>query len=125
MAAQGRPCMRAIVSGDTYDSVTHSMYGALTESFYREYRVDRLFIGAGSLSTDGVRDSNIDAIPAKRAAIESAREVVVVADSAKFRLNALGLVAPWEQVHSLVTDRAADAETLAVIRRAGVKVFTA
>jgi DeoR/GlpR family transcriptional regulator of sugar metabolism len=125
MAAQGRPGMRVIVSGGTYDPGTHSMYGQLTESFFRDHRVDRLFIGAGSLGPEGLRDSNMDAIAAKRAAIESAREVVVVADSSKFQLNALALVCSWDRVQRLVTDRGADVATLAALRETGVEVLIA
>jgi DeoR family glycerol-3-phosphate regulon repressor len=125
VGAQGRPGVRVIVSGGTYDPVTHAMYGSLTEAFYREHRVDRLFIGAGSLSAEGLRDSNVDAVAAKRGAIHAAREVVVVADSSKFGLNALALVAAWDQIDWLISDACSDPAVVAAAERSGVQVLTA
>jgi DeoR/GlpR family transcriptional regulator of sugar metabolism len=123
LAAQGRNDARLVVTGGTFDPYSHAMYGALTEQFYAEHQVDKLVIGAGSVNSDGLRDSNIDALAAKRAAIAAAHQVVLVADSSKFGLTALALVCDWSPIGTLVTDTGAPADVLDSIRDAGTTVI--
>jgi DeoR family transcriptional regulator, fructose operon transcriptional repressor len=125
LALQGRPDVTVVMTGGTFDVNTRCMYGGLVERFYADYKVDKLFIGAGSLGLDGLRDSNIHALESKRAAIAAAQNVIVVADSSKLQVNALALVCEWGQVSTLVTDASAPAESLSRIRAAGVDVLTA
>lgn len=125
LAAQGRNDARLVVTGGTFDPHSHSMYGGLTERFYADHQVDKLVIGAGSVNSDGLRDSNIDALAAKRAAIAAAHQVVLVADSSKFQLTALALVCSWNEIDTLVTDAGAPADVLDAVRSAGTTVIVA
>ncbi|MCW2953839.1 MAG: DeoR/GlpR transcriptional regulator [Conexibacter sp.] len=125
LATQPRTDIKVLLTGGAFEPTIRSLYGPLVERFYAEHQVDRLFIGAGSVSREGLRDSNIEAIGAKRAAIASARRTVVVADSSKFELTALTLVAPWSQITTLVTDAGAPEAELDAVRAAGVEVIVA
>lgn len=125
LSAQARSGTKILLTGGAFDANSRSMYGPLVERFYTEHQVDRLFIGAGSISDEGIRDSNIDALGAKRAAISAARDIVVVADSSKFRRTALAQVAAWSEISTFVTDSGAPAEVLERIRAAGVEVVVA
>jgi DeoR/GlpR family transcriptional regulator of sugar metabolism len=125
LAMQGVPDQRLVLTGGIFDPVTRSLHGPLVQSFYSDYQADKLFIGAGSVSVAGLRDSNLAAFPAKRAAIAAATQTIVVADSSKFRRSALALVIDWTRVGVLVTDDRAPSEPLEEIRAQGVEVILA
>lgn len=125
VATRGLAGVRLVLTGGTFDPGSHSMYGNLTERFYAEHHVDKVFIGAGSASAEGLRDSNIDALAAKRAAIRAATEVIALVDSSKFRMNALGFLCDWGAITTLVTDTEAPEAIVEDIRRAGVQVVEA
>jgi len=50
------------------------------------------------------------------------RQVVVVADSSKLMRRNVSLIARVEQIHLLITDRAAPAEAVEELRERGVAV---
>jgi DeoR family transcriptional regulator of aga operon len=54
--------------------------------------------------------------------IRIARQTVAVTDSSKLLRRNLSVIAPVEQVHLLITDRAAAPEAVAAIRARGVEV---
>jgi DeoR/GlpR family transcriptional regulator of sugar metabolism len=125
LATQLRSDLRVVITGGAFDPNIRSLHGPLVERFYADHHVDRLFIGAGSMDETGLRDSNLEALEAKRAAIRASRETVVVADSAKFELNALALVAPWSDITTFVTDAEAPEAALQAIAAQGVEVLVA
>ncbi len=125
LVLEGAPEVTTIVTGGIYDAVTRSVSGSLVEAFYETHRVDKLFIGAGSLGLDGLRDSNVAALNAKRAAIQSANQTIVVADHSKFERSALVLVADWSDIAVLITTEGAPVEALETIRSRGVEVIVA
>jgi DeoR family transcriptional regulator of aga operon len=54
--------------------------------------------------------------------IRISRQVVVVADSSKLIRRNISLIAKVEQIHMLITDRAAPATAVTELRRRGVEV---
>jgi DeoR/GlpR family transcriptional regulator of sugar metabolism len=125
IATQRNRDVRVVLSGGAFDPVIRALHGPIVERFYAEHRVDRLFLGAGSLDAEGVRDSFLEAIGGKRAAIAAAHTTVVVADSSKFVHSALVNLTGWSAVATLVTDDGAPAAVLDAIREQGVEVITA
>jgi DeoR family fructose operon transcriptional repressor len=125
LAFEGAAEVTALMTGGVFEQVTRSLSGPLVEAFYRTHRVDKLFIGAGSVSPDGLRDSNVSALEAKRAAISAASQTIVVADHTKFERTALALVCGWSSVKVLVTDRDAPFDIVAAVRAHGVDVIVA
>ena len=51
--------------------------------------------------------------------------MIVAVDSSKFGRTAHCVTCPTEQIHTLVTDSAVDAESVAALRQRGVEVITA
>ena len=54
--------------------------------------------------------------------IEISRQVVVVADSSKLLRRNISLIAKVDQIHLLITDRAAPAAAVDALRQRGVEV---
>ena len=66
------------------------------------------------------RDGFIDAVDAQM--IRAARQVVAVADSSKLLRRSLSVIARVEQIHTLITDQGASADSIAALRARGVDV---
>jgi len=118
--------LRVIVTGGIVRPGELSLIGDLAERAFRELHCDTVFLGAGGVdATAGVTEFNLEDTRVKRAALESARRCVVLADATKLGKVALASVCPLERVDVLVTDGSASAETLASIRERGVEVLIA
>lgn len=96
---------RLILSGGIVRQEEGSLTGELPKEAFKRLYVDRLFLGVASIHSDvGLTEYNWDDAVVKQAMIESAKEVIVVADSTKFETVAFAHVAPFSSIHKLVTD---------------------
>jgi DeoR/GlpR family transcriptional regulator of sugar metabolism len=114
---------RLIVTGGIARAVEGSLIGELTAYAFRQLHVDRLFLGVACLDAAvGMTEFNWEDAIVKQQMIASAKEVIVVADSAKFDKVAFAHVADFGQVHRLVTDQVPPQPLLAALKQAGVSV---
>ena len=60
-----------------------------------------------------------------RAILKSGQEIIVVADHTKFGRAATSLLAPLENIHTIVTDKQTPQEFIAAIQQKGVRVIVA
>jgi DeoR family transcriptional regulator of aga operon len=120
------PQCRTIMLGGILRPTSLSLVGPQAEQTLKDLNADRLFIGVDGLdpvvglTTPDVLEAQLNAMM-----IRVSREVVVVADSSKFKQRSLSLIAKIESVHKVVTDSRADAETLEALRARGVEVIVA
>jgi DeoR family transcriptional regulator of aga operon len=120
------PECRIIMLGGILRATSLSLVGPQAEQTLRDLNADRLFLGVDGLdpvvglTTPDVLEAQLNALM-----IRVSREVVVVADSSKFKERSLSLIARVESVHKVVTDDRADADTLTALRAAGVEVIIA
>jgi DeoR/GlpR family transcriptional regulator of sugar metabolism len=100
--------------------------GSETERFFRRVRVNKAFLGADAIDPDrGIFNANFEEAAVKQLLIESACEVIVVADRSKFGKTALVEICGMERITRIVTDRGADPAALDALRRNGVAVTLA
>ncbi len=86
-------------------------------------RFDKAFLAASGISAgDGLTNVGFDEIPLKRRAIELARQVILLADSSKVGVKAVGFVAPATSLARLITDANAPETEVAALRQLGVVV---
>jgi DeoR/GlpR family transcriptional regulator of sugar metabolism len=117
------PAVELLVLGGILRRNYLSLVGMLTEQALREVRAHRLFLGTSGIARDGqVRDSTLVEVPVKRAMIEAAEQIVVVADRGKFPGTGLLPVCGPEEVDVIVTNSGADADTLAACAAAGTEI---
>ena len=82
-----------------------------------------MVLGVGGIDVaDGLTEYNLDDARVKRAAIEIARRIIVVADATKLGRVAFARICPIERVDLLVTDDAAPTDAVMSIREAEVEV---
>ncbi|MFO3797232.1 MAG: DeoR/GlpR family DNA-binding transcription regulator [Anaerolineales bacterium] len=118
------PTIRLIVVGGILRPGELSLIGHLAERAFREFYVDKLFLGVGGLSIEaGLTEYNLEDALVKQAMIQTAKECIVVADSSKINRIAFTHIAPLNQIHTLITDSGADAGAIQQLREVGLRVL--
>ncbi|MEU3347982.1 DeoR/GlpR family DNA-binding transcription regulator [Streptomyces sp. NPDC006700] len=103
-----------------------ALTGPLTLSSLAALRFDTAVVGCCGLNAQqGLTAYDLDDAAVKRAAIESARRVLAVADGSKLSRTAHAFVAPVARLHTLVTDESAPPDEVEALRAAGTSVDTA
>jgi DeoR/GlpR family transcriptional regulator of sugar metabolism len=115
-----------ILPGGTVRRNYHSLVGMLAESALRQLKADLLFLGTSAV--DGrldVWDSTMVEVPIKRAMIEAATNVALLADAEKFVMAGLVRVCEAGHLDQLITDAPLPDAVAAVAERSGVAVTIA
>ena len=100
-----QPGIRVILTGGILRPGELSMVGYLVECTFREFFVDKLFLGIGGIDLEaGLTEFNSEDALVKKAMLRSAKEVIVVADASKVGQIAFAAVAPLDVVDILITD---------------------
>jgi DeoR/GlpR family transcriptional regulator of sugar metabolism len=116
--------IQLILLGGVVRRSYRSLVGFLTEDALRQVHADRLFLSTSGLRRDGqVMDTTIVEVSIKRAMIAAANQVILLADATKFPGTGVGLVCGPEDLHVVVTNAGADADTCQALRDAGVEVI--
>lgn len=115
--------IRLMVTGGVTRADELSLVGQSAIDFYRRIRLDKAFISVGGVSVGGgTTEFNLEDAEVKRAMIASAKEVIVLADSSKFRQTGFAHVVDLADVTTLITDSEIDPETLAELRETDLDV---
>lgn len=118
--------VRLIVPGGVVADNELSLVGNSTIEHIRQLRVDMAFLGVGGLNTRaGLTDFNLDDAEVKRALVDSAKHIVVLADSTKLGAEQFVQVAEIGKVNQLITDPDADPSTVNELEQSGINVTIA
>lgn len=117
------PSVRLIMPGGILRRESNSLSGHMAEAALASLQADRLYLGADAIDPElGVMTPHLPEAQLNAQMIRIARQVVVVADSSKLLRRNISLIAKVEQLHLLITDRAAPAEAVEQLRQRGVEV---
>jgi DeoR family transcriptional regulator, aga operon transcriptional repressor len=117
------PSVRLIVPGGILRRESSSLSGPMAEAALGTLQANRLYLGADGIDPQlGVMTPHLAEAELNAKMIAISREVVVVADASKFTRRNISLIARTEQVHILITDRAAPPEVVEQFRGQGVQV---
>lgn len=120
-----KPSIRLILAGGVVRPGEQSLVGPLAERTFEDLRCDTAFVGIGGIEiAAGLTEYNLEDANIKRAALNSCRRCVVLADASKLGSVAFARVCPLERVHVLVTDESEDS-VLQPYRDRGIEVLTA
>jgi DeoR/GlpR family transcriptional regulator of sugar metabolism len=115
--------IRLILTGGILRPGELSLVGDLAERAFRDFFVDKLFLGIGGLDPEaGLTEFSMEDALVKRAMVRSAKEIIVVADASKFGKVAFSAVAGLEAVGRVVTDSSVDRRLRDRLESAGIKV---
>ncbi|MBL8851430.1 MAG: DeoR/GlpR transcriptional regulator [Planctomycetaceae bacterium] len=121
----GAPDIELLFVGGYLYPKTGVALGSLTVAAVRQVHARRLFMSTGGITAGGLFNSNSLLVESERQMMESADEVIVVADSSKLGHSELAQVCPLSRVHKLVTDTGITDEWRATMLANGVEVITA
>ncbi|HEY4447476.1 MAG TPA: DeoR/GlpR family DNA-binding transcription regulator [Steroidobacteraceae bacterium] len=117
------PSVRLIVPGGILRRESNSLSGPMAESTLATLRANRLYLGADGVDPQiGVMTPHLAEAELNAKMIGISQQVVVVADSSKFTRRNISLIARVEQLHMLITDRAAPQDAIEQLRQCGVEV---
>ncbi|MEV5576724.1 DeoR/GlpR family DNA-binding transcription regulator [Spirillospora sp. NPDC052269] len=120
------PAVRLVLVGGVVRRNYLSLVGSLAESALRQVSADLVFLSCTGVRANGhvVDDMEVET-QIKRAMIEAADRVVLVASETKFPGTGSLRVCSLEQLDTLITTAGADPQTLELCRQAGGKVIIA
>jgi DeoR/GlpR family transcriptional regulator of sugar metabolism len=114
------------VTGGEFKAPTLSLTGQKAADFFQNLHVDKLFLAtAGITLKSGLTYPGISDIVVKRAMIESANEVYLVADSTKLSKNSFASLGPLSLINYLITDSKIQQEDIDWLKRYDVKFVIA
>jgi DeoR family transcriptional regulator of aga operon len=112
-----------IMPGGQLREQSFSLSGPIAVNALNQLHADRLFLGVDSLDPAiGLMTPYLQEAQFNAQMIRISRQVVAVADSSKLMRRNLSVIASVDQLHLLITDRAASPETVDDLRRRGVEV---
>jgi DeoR family transcriptional regulator of aga operon len=122
----GNPEITVVSLGGMLRASELSFIGHIAEQALADVRADKVIIGIRAVSIEhGLTSDYLPEAMTDRAIIRVGREVIVVADNSKFGRVSTALLAPVENVHTIVTDSGTPAEVIHELERRGVSVIIA
>lgn len=99
------PNINLILTGGEFKAPTLSLTGQKAADFFYNLNVDKLFLATAGISLkSGLTYPSISDICVKRAMIESANEVYLVADSSKIGVSSFASLGALSLINLLITD---------------------
>lgn len=115
-----------LVTGGEFKPPTLSLTGEKAASFFQHIHASKLFLATGGISPSGdLTYPGLNDIPVKRAMIDSASEVYLLADSTKFGKTSLAILGGIELADYVVTDEGLTAEQRKFCEDRGIRVIIA
>jgi len=100
-----------------------SFIGDITEQALAELRVDKVIMGARSMSLEnGLSNDYLPETLTDRAILKIGREVIITADHTKVNRVAAALLAPLSAMNIFVTDQNTDKKFILALKKQGIQV---
>jgi len=123
---QRNPNINIVLTGGEFHRPSQSFVGRGAQLLLKELRSDKLFLNASGVSIPfGVSCKNQQEAEVRRAMIEMAHEVVLLADHSALGLESRVKVTDLENIHTLITDVGALSTDLLAFNQIGIKVAVA
>jgi DeoR/GlpR family transcriptional regulator of sugar metabolism len=120
------PKIELVLPGGVVRRNYRSLVGMFAEDTLRRLHADVAFLGTSGIDADlGVWDTTMVEVPIKRAMIAASQRTVLLADAAKFDMDAMVRVCEASELDAIVTDERVPAKRRKALDRAGVEVIVA
>nr|WP_309619147.1 DeoR family transcriptional regulator [Larsenimonas suaedae] len=114
-----------LMTGGTWDPHSESFQGQVAEGVLKAYDFDQLFIGADGIDVERGTTTFNELLGLSQVMAETAREVVVMAESDKVGRRMHNLELPWSCIDVFITDDGLSDGHLESIATHGVRVIRA
>jgi DeoR family transcriptional regulator, L-fucose operon activator len=123
-ALADRQNLDLICTGGMFDSKSRSFVGLTAEKALQRYNIHRMFFSGNGLHLDrGVSESNARQAAFKERVIESAQDVVFLADHSKLGQKSAFFFAGVSDLSCVITDKAADRKFIEQLQARGIDVL--
>jgi DeoR/GlpR family transcriptional regulator of sugar metabolism len=120
------PGIEIILAGGLVRRNYRSLTGVLAEDGLRQLSANVALLGTSGIDRDlAVWDTTMVEVPTKRAMIEAAEYVVLLADAEKFSMSGVVRVCGPDAIDHIITDAAVPATRRSAIDEAGIEVTIA
>jgi DeoR/GlpR family transcriptional regulator of sugar metabolism len=120
------PEINLVVTGGEFKAPTLSLTGQKAADFFDNLHVDKLFLAtAGITLKSGLTYPSISDICVKRAMIESANTVYLVADAAKVGKSSFASLGALSLIDYLITDSKINEEDVLMLKKHDIKLVIA
>jgi DeoR/GlpR family transcriptional regulator of sugar metabolism len=120
------PGIEIILAGGLVRRNYRSLTGVLAEDGLRQLNANVALLGTSGIDRDlAVWDTTMVEVPTKRAMIEAAEYVVLLADAEKFSMSGVVRVCGPDAIDHIITDAAVPATRRSAIDEAGIEVTIA
>ncbi len=120
---ENNPAVTTIVTGGTLRAKQHSLVNPYAELILEKINVDVAFIGVSGIDVEqGFTNVNLPEAEMKSLFIRRSRRRVVLADSSKVGAVARAKIAALQDVQTLITDKAARADTISRLQELGLEI---
>jgi DeoR/GlpR family transcriptional regulator of sugar metabolism len=118
------PTNRVMLTGGLFKPETIAVSGEKASTFFEGMFVDKLFLAAGGVSMEsGISYPDFIDLHVKRAMIDAAKTVYLLADSGKFGKREFAAFGAMDRVDYLVTDRGLSEEFVAWLEGNGTGIL--
>lgn len=114
-----------MVPGGTIYREQNIILSPFSNDVSRNFYARKMFMGCQGIGSHGIMEADPLLIQAEQKLISQADELIVVADSSKFRARSSLILCPLERVHTVITDRGIREEDRHMLETAGVRVIVA
>lgn len=116
---------KIILTGGELNADTNALIGPVATGAVRQFRVDKVFIGAsGLLLEDGFFTVSPYEAEIKRAMMEMAAEITIVMDSSKIGTSMFSRICSTREIDRLIVDSGINDEVLMELKQCGIEVLT-
>ncbi len=120
------PRIEVVVAGGSVRRTDGAVIGSAANSLIQQFKVDYAIVGASAIDAEGaLLDFDYREVQAAQAIIANARNVILVADSTKFRRTAPVRIGHISQVQTFVTDAALPGGLQNICQSRGIHVIVA
>lgn len=117
--------VNVILIGGSLNRDTISIIGPTATQHLHDLVVQKAFIGIHAFDEDGLTDTSVEVSQVKRAMIQAARQVILLADSSKWHKVGFAKVARMASISTIVTDSGLPEDGREAIQRIGVELVLA
>lgn len=111
---------RLIVLGGDFSRESCSNLGPQALQALAEFNVSKLFLGTQAFDVEsGLTDTTLEIAQIKRAMIDAAQQVILLADSSKWEKTGFIKVAPISSLHRIISDSALPTSAVEAIQTLG------
>ena len=117
--------MRTILLGGELRKGELSVSGALCTSMIELFHADKVILGVGGITQDGISDYHLEEVYCRKSMIRHSTKVIAVTDYSKFGLAVMNKICSLDEIDLLITDDSVSSRTLSEYRAKGLEIAVA